>query len=459
MTSLEEARQALDRAVDEIRSIEIPDPKNHRLVERAARAAFGGVCRLVPLIQKNLHLARAAEESAADHRREEARLHAEERSTLLRLRRIRNAIVARCQSLDPSAQVTDQTDGSKLVSGFDEFLEKGLKKLAQEDSFFSSGKHKAAERLWTVLDHVDEHEPQLDRWKEGCRASSMNLGRLRRARHVLDESSPGKRWLRLVDVPADANPPDGIKLWLSEGGGWEPPVLGPIYKLVHRQRFLDEPECRRACEWLSDLRTSLHAVASDFQARLGQRASTAWILGRYARRCRRLRRNELTDMLAALRASDKRELALTRDAAVFLFDQGFEVLTEQAMGTHRYDIIGEPLLVEAKVYGNKRPGLAAIVDGLAQIHQYANTLADEGVQADPVLLIFRLGGPRATPVAEYKIGNLRVTIAHVDLGTSADSGRNSPPPEQVITENAICVELERKSKSRAAKAVQRHRRV
>ncbi len=457
MTSLEEARQALDRAVEEIRSIEIPDPKNHRLVERAARAAFGGVCRLIALIQKNLHLARAAEESSSDYRREEARLHAEERSALLRLRRIRNAIVAKCQSLDPSVQVTDQTDGSKLVSGFDEFLEKGLKKLGQDDSFFSSGKHKATERLWNVLDYVDEHEPRLDRWKEGCRASSMNLGQLRRARHVLDESSPGKRWLRLVDVPVAANPPEGPQLWLSESNSWEPPALGPLYKLVHHQRFLDEPECRRACDWLSDLRTSLHAVASDFHARLGRRASIAWILERYARRCRRLRRNELREMLEELAPTEKRELALTRDAAVFLFDHGFEVLTEQSEGTHRYDIIGDQLLVEAKIYDGRRRGLAAVAEGLSQIHQYANTLADGGVHVEPVLLVFRLGGPRATPVLEYKIGNLPVTIAHVDLGTSVDSGSNSPPPEPDITEAIIAAKLARMTSAPGRRTKKGHR--
>jgi len=341
-------------------------------------------------------------------------------------------------------QGTDQTDGSKLVSGFDEFLEKGLKKLGQEDSFFSSGKHKAAQRLWQVLDHVDEHEPRLDRCRERCRDSSLLLNRLRRARQVLDESSPGKRWLRIAEVPVAANPQDGPQVWLSELDHWEPPALGPLYKLVHHRRFLDEPECRRACEWLSDLRTSLHAVATDFQARLGQRASTAWILERYARRCRRFRRNELNQMLAALKATESRELALTRDAAVFLFDQGFEVLTEQSMGTHRYDIIGGQLLVEAKIYDGKRRGLAAMVDGLKQIHQYANALADDGVQVDPVLLVFRLGGPRATPVAEYKIGNLRVTIAHVDLGASDESGSKARAPVPVITEEAITAVLRRR---------------
>ena len=63
---------------------------------------------------------------------------------------------------------------------------------------------------------------------------------------------------------------------------------------------------------------------------------------------------------------------------------------------------------------------------------------------EPVLLVFRLGGPRTTTVPEYKIGNLRVTIAHVDLGGSRDSGRNAQTPEPDITEEAITTALRRK---------------
>ena len=446
MTFLEEARQALDRAVDEIHSIDIPDSASRKSVERAAQGIFGAVCRLVSLVQKNTHLARVAGEAAADYRREQARLHEEERTALLQLKRLRNDIVARCPNLDPSVQVGEEADGPKLVTGFDEFLPNALKKLGQEDSFFGSGKHKASERLRQVLDHVDEHEPRLARWRERRSNSSTCLEQLRRARHVLDESNAGKRWLWIAEVPPAANPPDGPQLWLSESRGFYAPVLGPLYKLVHDPRSVDEQGRKKACEWLSDLRTNLNVVATDFQARLGQRASIAWILERYARRCRRLRRNELNEMLEGLRAGEKRELALTRDAAVFLFDQGFEVLTEQSMGAHRYDIIGAQLLVEAKIYDGKRKGLAALADGLMQIHQYANALADDGVQVDPVLLVFRLAGPRATPVSEYKIGNLRVTIAHVDLGTSVDSGSKAPPPEPDVTEEAITAELARKSK-------------
>lgn len=197
----------------------------------------------------------------------------------------------------------------------------------------------------------------------------------------------------------------------------------------------------------------LRAVASDFHARLAGRATVAWVLKRYARRCRRLRLEEMVRLINDPKTKGKSELVLARDAAVFLFDQGFEVLIEQPMGSHRYDIIGEPLLVEAKIYDDNRPGLAAVADGLAQIHQYANDLADEGVHVEPVLLVFRLGGPRATAVPEYKIANLRVTIAHVDLGTSAESGSRATAPEPDITEEAITTALRRKQQRHPRQSV------
>jgi hypothetical protein len=47
-----------------------------------------------------------------------------------------------------------------------------------------------------------------------------------------------------------------------------------------------------------------------------------------------------------------------------------------------------------------------MVDGLCQIYSYTSRLADQGVHVEPVLLVFRLGGPLATPEREYKIGKL-----------------------------------------------------
>ena len=459
MTPIQEAREALDRAVDEIISVEIPDPASPRSFARATQAIFGATCLLVSLVHKNIHLARVAEEAGADHLRDQNVLLTQKKKVLLQLRRLRNRILAKCPNLNPSVQTGSQERGPALVTDFDQMITGMLDKLDRQDSFFADGEHKAAQRLFTILGEVDPNKPQLSRWQKERSDISERLKHLRRGQRVLDESSPGKRWLSLNRIPAAANPlPDTPAQWLSDSRGYYAPDIGPLYKLLHQPNSVDATGCKEAFDWLRDLRFALKAIATEFQARLGQRASTAWILKRYARRCRRLRLRELTDMLGELGATDKRELALTRDAAVFLFDQGFEVLIEQSMGSHRYDIIGEPLLVEAKIYDGKRRGLAAVVEGLSQIHQYANDLADEGVHVDPVLLLFRLGGPRATPVSEYQIGNLRVTIAHVDLGESADSGSKASPPEPDITADDITAALERKGRRPGGKPKRRRRR-
>ena len=59
---------------------------------------------------------------------------------------------------------------------------------------------------------------------------------------------------------------------------------------------------------------------------------------------------------------------------------------------------------------------------------------------------------------EYKIGNLRVTIAHVDVGGSADSGSKAPPPEPDITADDITAALERKETKRPGEGPKRRRR-
>ncbi len=253
-----------------------------------------------------------------------------------------------------------------------------------------------------------------------------------KALRLLDESHAGGFWHWLPEA-ANTTPESSARFAAEKSGYLR--NLGLICRVLHDSAGVSNLEWVEVHHWAEGLRYRLRAIASYFHAHLAHRAALGWVLQRYARRCRRLRLQELTALLRGLRATDKRELVLTRDAAVYIFDQGFEVLVEQSMGSHRYDIIGEPLLVEAKIYDGKRRGLAAVVEGLSQIHQYANDLADEGVHGDPVLLVFRLGGPRATPVPEYKIGNLRVTIAHVDLGESIDSGSNAPPPADITADD------------------------
>jgi hypothetical protein len=130
-------------------------------------------------------------------------------------------------------------------------------------------------------------------------------------------------------------------------------------------------------------------------------------------------------------------MKLAEEAALFMFDQGFEVLTEQSLGQHRYDIVGSALVVEAKIYDEGSSSAVKVVTaGLKQVHQYTCTLRGEGVAVEPVLLLFRLGGGYLEPLPEYEIAGLTVSVTKVDLGLSESSGsRAMAPPPQVTQED------------------------
>jgi hypothetical protein len=312
---------------------------------------------------------------------------------------------------------------------------------------------------------VSDSDPHLRDLKQGFR----DLRRRRREIHQeelnLERGDAGAIWQKLRSDVLAMNPSwDSFEAhWLD---GTDGKGVGKDTSRMHGLLYGRGPVDDKDRAWFSEYRAKrnrdLKALNLDFHLRLGMRASVGGILQRYARRCCRLRLRQMTELLKNSRVKGNRELVLTRDAAIFVFDQGFEVLVEQPVGIRRVDMIGmpiydRPLLVEAKIYDRKRPGLAAVADGLTQIHQYANDLADQGVHVDPVLLVFRLGGPRATPVSEYQIGNLRVTIAHVDLGESADSGSNAPRGGPDITADDITAALERKGRRPGGKPTRRRR--
>ena len=426
--------------------------------------------RFVACIEGNSNLRRCAEDAVTEkNRRLEplAKRDVEVRTDLVELRRVAQerfpllaenanpSLLGRPSSTFTLASFDNIAGGHVPLVGFaNEFEDAtptGLMVKALETALFGFLPEKG----------VSDSDPDLINLKQSFR----DLRRRRREIHQealnLQRGDAGAIWQQLRSDVLTMNPS-----WVSFEAHWldgtDGKGVGKDTSRMHGLLYGRGPVDDKDKSWFSEYRTKrnrdLRALNLDFHLRLGMRASIGWILQRYARRCRRLRLEELSNRHGGRQpGTKKRELALTRDAATFLFDQGFEVLIEQAMGSHRYDIIGEPLLIEAKIYDGKRRALAAVVEGLSQVHQYANTLANEGRTADPVLLIFRLGGPLATPVPEYKIGNLRVTIAHVDLGTSVDSGSNSPPPEPDITEAIIAAKLARKTNAPGGRTKKRRR--
>jgi len=282
---------------------------------------------------------------------------------------------------------------------------------------------------------IERADPRLKPFVRKVQGIRAQIVRIRRTYFLLERVHPAAHWACLRRVTEDSNPVVDSAAWTLGQGS----VAVAPYK--HYVRFIFSPRSLKTedAAWLetfrADLVASVTAVQSEFASRLGSRASATWLLQRYANRCRWLRRRDLVEALRQVKGQRK-EIYLTRDVALCLFDQGLDVVTEEARGQQRYDVIGTALLVEGKIQTAKRSALSAAAGGLKQLHQYYTALSNEGVELEPVLVLFRLGGSAADLPSECSIGNLKVSIAYVDLGDSSESGNRSGPP-QVITPEMI----------------------
>jgi predicted secreted protein len=467
--SIQQARETIDRLLNNCENIDVGNATRPPAFQDRVSEYLLELTRFAECVEASPLLQRCAQDAVDEWRRLLDRLDDSDREVRAALVVLRQKAQVRFPVLAENADNAQQ--GQAFYTGTLAFFDQtaaGQEPCVRSVDRFAdvSGTGLMVEALWTAL---AEFLPSKgiaadDIGAEELKRDLRDLRRRRREIHQetlnLQRNHAGSVWLRLRTVVDELNPAwDSMDAYAIDWGGdsLSHTDAGHIRRLLYGRGSVENSDKAWFADYQAGRSHELRIIGLDFQVRLGLRASVTWILHRYAQRCRRLRLGEIHALLNEHAALRQKERLLARDAAVFLFDQGFEVITEQSMGSHRYDIIGEPLLVEAKTYDGSRRGLVAVVDGLAQIHQYANTLADEGVQVDPVLLVFRLGGPRATPVSEYKIGNLRVTIAHVDLGTSADSGSNSPPPEPDITEAIITAKLVRKTSAPRGRTKKRRR--
>jgi hypothetical protein len=412
----------------------VPDKRPPQAV---GRTLLENIHRFVSAVGANLHLDRAR----ADCQRE-----LEEQ--LARVSLARTDLWDQFQDLREEAEVQfPSLTESKTIPGI---ARSNLGSLASVDLWLKNARRSdiadehviwahPAQTLWMTLQRLSPPDTELDEttplYAVVSRVETLRhqLMRLQRTCSLLTTTHPAAKWSALRDVVHDCNPDINSISWLLEQGGNAP-------RFRHYAHFLrDEGSLGRdTIDWLeafsAEMANAVSAIRSELQSRLGNRASALWLLERYAKRCRRLRRQELTALVKAQRPAE-RERFLTRDAALFLFDQGLEVLTEQSLGQHRYDLIGESLLVEAKIISKDKRPLAAIVDGLKQLHQYQIALGHEGHKPEPVLVLFRLSGRSVDLPTEYVMGNHRVAIVLVDLGLSSESGHNAEASTTVTIED------------------------
>lgn len=267
----------------------------------------------------------------------------------------------------------------------------------------------------------------------------------------LEDSSPGRCWLQISELVDRINvKPAAISSQRVN--------IDEVFKNVLRTWgevnlkaivFSGRPrpeEIETLKDWKKEADPRLARLGDEVAYRLQSGRARQVVLRRYAARSMWYRRHEL---LRGIKSEEERtggirqaERWLASDAAAYLFDQGFTVLTEVRLDPVRLDILvpdsGETLLIEAKIFRSPAQGKRAAIEGLAQLLDYHARLRAGIGETFDYLLIFRIdGGSLALPEEPVLIHGRKLEIVFVDLAGPEVSGSNARAPEAITISEIV----------------------
>jgi hypothetical protein len=187
-------------------------------------------------------------------------------------------------------------------------------------------------------------------------------------------------------------------------------------------------------ELINSCKRFLRRAYEGVRAEIGSNLINYEALNRYKARCTWYDRERLTKLVEE--NESKQEDALTRDLALYLFDNGISTLYRIKRGVHEYDLLGNrtdaAIFVEVKVYKSSKNTRNGLRQGIAQLHAYLNSLEAENLFVEEgYYIIYRLGGPLYD--LPWKISTNRSVLYPIviDLGPSLESGRKQPKPIRI----------------------------
>jgi hypothetical protein len=224
-----------------------------------------------------------------------------------------------------------------------------------------------------------------------------------------------KAWMDLVDTM--------IQNVVLEKNQFQEEIQNIVYK------DKDNPDL------IESYKIYLRRAYEGIRAAIGSQLLHYEILQRYKARCMWYDQQRLRKLAEVNEGNE--EDALTRDLALYLFDNGISTLYRVRRGTHEYDLMGHrtenPIFVEVKAYKTSHNTRHNLTKGIAQLHAYLNSLeADNVFVEEGYYAIYRLGGPLYD--LPWKISTNRRTFYPIiiDLGPSEVSGSRQPKPIQIL---------------------------
>lgn len=178
------------------------------------------------------------------------------------------------------------------------------------------------------------------------------------------------------------------------------------------------------------LRVFLRCAYEGVRAAIGSHLVHYEVLSRYKARCIWYDRERISDLVRENKGN--LEDILTRDLALYLFDNGISTLYRLRKDKKEYDLIGNQtkarIFVEVKVYRSSKNARRNLTRGIAQLHAYINDLeADDLPIREIYYAIYRLGGPLYDLPWEIPTNRHTFYPIVVDLGPSSESGSRQPP--------------------------------
>ncbi|WP_412028739.1 hypothetical protein [Deinococcus yunweiensis] len=197
------------------------------------------------------------------------------------------------------------------------------------------------------------------------------------------------------------------------------------------------------------LKRYMRRVVNDLIIRLGRTLSMQELISRFRIRAMwydKSRLRELANTVPEGNVNLRSEDNLTKELAMYLFDQGHPVLIKADIENVQLDLLGlgTPILVESKI---TRRGTRAVrnelIRGVAQLHAYMVNLEHSAQHVEEAFyVVFRLEGPIFELPSVFRTSRFVIYPVVIDVGTSETSGRNQALPSPIALEE-LRAELEK----------------
>lgn len=297
---------------------------------------------------------------------------------------------------------------------------------------------KTLKMLINILDHKIESLEQSDDCSE-LRSTLYELDREFAPRHLEHTNycrvSPGYAFDSLshaVDLFRDnPTPYPSLSYLLTDY------VIGSFLSNDHSHLKQEAKEVEHDIRWrgtvderlVERLRVLLARAYEGLRSCIGSHLVHYTLLQRYKSRCMWYDRDRLTSCLDDCETG--KEDLLSRDLALYLFDNGISTLYRVQRGVHEYDLIGDQakarIFVEVKVYDdNKARG--RLIQGVGQLHAYINSLESSSPIPEIYYVVYRLDGPLYDLPLQISTNRHTFYPLVIDLGPSEKSGSRQEKP-------------------------------